>query len=112
MKPTSMPQPPTIADKVRKLLSRLAEHPNAHEAAAAAAKAQQLIDEHNLSRTLLALEADAPERTGNPLRIFSGRGRPSMRARSLKAGAGSSPPQWRARTGVASTACISARAQS
>lgn len=49
-----------IIDKVRKLL-RLAESPNANEAASAAAKAQQLIDEHNLSAALLALDSGAAE---------------------------------------------------
>jgi hypothetical protein len=45
----------SILNRVRKLL-RLAEGPNAHEAAAAAAKAQSLIDEHNLSAALLSLD--------------------------------------------------------
>lgn len=45
----------SVLDKVRKLL-RLAESPNANEAAAAAAKAQNLIDEHNLSAALLSLD--------------------------------------------------------
>jgi hypothetical protein len=49
-----------IIEKVRKLL-RLAESPNANEAAAAAAKAQELIDQHNLSAALLALDAGAAE---------------------------------------------------
>lgn len=49
-----------ILDKVRKLL-KLSESSNANEAAAAAAKAQQLIDEYNLSAALLAVETDQPE---------------------------------------------------
>lgn len=49
-----------IIDKVRKLM-RLAESPNANEAAAAAAKAQQLIDEHNLSAAMLTLETGVEE---------------------------------------------------
>lgn len=63
-----------IIDKVRKLL-RLSESSNANEAALAATKAQQLIDEHNLSAALLAVETDDPEnepiedtlRDGKPL---------------------------------------------
>lgn len=50
----------TIIDKVRKLL-RLAESPNANEAAAAAAKAQQMIDEYKLSAALLALDSGVAE---------------------------------------------------
>ena len=49
-----------IIDKVRKLL-RLAESPNANEAAAAAAKAQSLIDEHNLNAALLSLDGAETE---------------------------------------------------
>lgn len=64
-----------ILDKVRKLL-KLSESSNANESAAAAAKAQQLIDEHNLSAALLAVETGEPEdsepiedslRQGSPL---------------------------------------------
>lgn len=49
-----------ILGKVRKLL-RLANSPNPNEAALAAAKAQQLIDEHKLNTELLALDSDSPE---------------------------------------------------
>lgn len=61
-----------VLDKVRKLL-RLAESPNANEAAAAAAKAQQLIDEHNLSAALLSIETgvDAPD---EPIEDFAKKG--------------------------------------
>lgn len=50
----------SVIDKVRKLL-RLAESPNANEAALAAAKAQSLIDEHNLSAALLAMDGGPSE---------------------------------------------------
>lgn len=50
----------SVLDKVRKLL-RLAQSPNPNEAAAAAVKAQQLIDEHNLASALLSLETGANE---------------------------------------------------
>jgi hypothetical protein len=45
-----------VLDLVRKLL-RLSASSNPHEAAAAAAKAQSLIDEHNLQDALLAVDA-------------------------------------------------------
>jgi len=63
-----------IIDKVRKLL-RLAESPNANEAAAAAAKAQQLIDENNLSAALLALDSGASE-SDEPIEDFYKKGAP------------------------------------
>jgi uncharacterized protein DUF2786 len=51
-----------VLNKVRKLL-RLANSPNPNEAALAAAKAQQLIDEHKLSAALLVEETgvDGPD---------------------------------------------------
>jgi hypothetical protein len=48
-----------IISKVQKLL-RLSTSSNAHEAALAAAKAQELIDQHNLQSALLELESAAP----------------------------------------------------
>lgn len=63
-----------IIDKVRKLL-RLAESPNANEAALAAAKAQRLIDEHNLSAQLLALDA-AEAVPDEPICDFEDKGAP------------------------------------
>jgi len=62
---SGLPHPRTkgkmdIIDKVRKLL-KLSESSNANEAALAAAKAQQLIDEHNLSAALLAVETEEAE---------------------------------------------------
>lgn len=48
-----------ILDKVRKLL-RLSQSSNANEAALAAAKAQELIDRHQLATALLALDDAAP----------------------------------------------------
>lgn len=68
-----------IIDKVRKLL-RLAESPNANEAALAAAKAQQLIDEHNLSTALLALDG-AEEAPDEPIYDFETKGAPLDTAR-------------------------------
>jgi hypothetical protein len=50
--------PADVLDRVRKLLA-LATSPNVHEAAAAAARAQRLIDEHRLEE-LLAAEQEAP----------------------------------------------------
>lgn len=50
----------SIIDKVRKLL-RLADSPNPNEAAAAAAKAQELIDQYKLNMELLTLDGAAPE---------------------------------------------------
>lgn len=50
-----------VLDKVRKLL-RLSTSSNANEAALAAAKAQELIDRHNLSAAMLALENAEPVR--------------------------------------------------
>lgn len=44
-----------VIDKVRKLL-RLAGSPNEHEAALAAAKAQELIDQHQLQTALLSID--------------------------------------------------------
>ncbi len=64
----------TILDTVRKLL-RLAESPNAHEAASAAAKAQSLIDQHNLSTALLALDSAAPT-PDEPIEDFGKKGAP------------------------------------
>ena len=63
-----------IIDKVRKLL-RLAESPNAHEAALAAAKAQTLIDEHNLTASLLSLDTATPEQD-EPIEDFQKKGAP------------------------------------
>lgn len=65
----------SIVDKVRKLL-RLAESPNANEAALAAAKAQELIDQHNLSAALLALEDEAGAEPDEPIEDFRGKGAP------------------------------------
>lgn len=48
-----------VLQKVQKLL-RLATSSNANEAGLAAAKAQELIDKHNLSAALLALDAAEP----------------------------------------------------
>jgi hypothetical protein len=76
---SGLPHPRTkgkmdIIDKVRKLL-KLSESSNANEAALAAAAAQRLIDEYNLSAALLSVETDEPEnepiedtlRDGKPL---------------------------------------------
>lgn len=63
----------SVLDKVRKLL-RLAESPNANEAAAAAAKAQSLIDEHNLSAALLSLDEGATD--DEDIEDFSRKGAP------------------------------------
>jgi hypothetical protein len=49
-----------VAEKVRKLL-RLATSSNVNEAALAAAKAQQLIDEHNLTDALLSIDSEQRE---------------------------------------------------
>lgn len=49
-----------IVSKVQKLLRLSSANNNAHEAGLAAAKAQQLIDEHNLSAALLALDDANP----------------------------------------------------
>lgn len=64
-----------IIDKVRKLLW-LAESPNANEAALAAAKAQQLIDEHNLSAALLSLDGGASAEPDEPIEDFYRKGAP------------------------------------
>lgn len=48
-----------VLDKVRKLL-RLSQSSNANEAALAAAKAQELIDRHNLDTAMLALDNAEP----------------------------------------------------
>lgn len=50
-----MPEP-SIVERVRKLLA-LSTSPNVHEAAAAAAKAQELIERHRIDLALLELEA-------------------------------------------------------
>jgi hypothetical protein len=63
-----------ILDKVRKLL-RLAESPNANEAALAAAKAQELIDEHNLSAALIGLDGQSSE-PDEPFEFFEQKGAP------------------------------------
>jgi hypothetical protein len=52
-----------VKDKIRKLL-RLANSPNEHEAAAAAAKAQELCDLHNLTASQIG---DDPEQAGPDL---------------------------------------------
>jgi hypothetical protein len=59
-----------ILNKVRKLL-RLAESPNANEAALAAAKAQELIDAHNLSTALLV--EDGGEDVDEPIETSQSR---------------------------------------
>lgn len=64
-----------VIDKVRKLL-RLAESPNANEAAAAAAKAQSLIDEHNLSTALLALDGAENTQPDEEIEDFGAKGAP------------------------------------
>jgi hypothetical protein len=64
-----------IIDKVRKLL-RLAESPNANEAALAAAKAQELIDSHNLSAALLALDDASNAEPDEPIEDFKKKGAP------------------------------------
>lgn len=50
----------SIISKVQKLLRLSTANNNAEEAASAAAKAQQLIDEHNLSAAMLALDSAEP----------------------------------------------------
>jgi Protein of unknown function (DUF2786) len=58
----------SVVDKVRKLL-RLSTSSNAHEAALAAAKAQELIDRHQLEQ--VCLELDTPSVSMNePIRKF------------------------------------------
>lgn len=49
-----------IVSKVQKLLRLSTANSNAEEAASAAAKAQQLINEHNLSAAMLAIEGSEP----------------------------------------------------
>ena len=58
-----------IVARVHKLL-RLSTSSNANEAAAAAAKAQELIDTHNLSEEMLRLDSAAPE-VDEPILDFS-----------------------------------------
>jgi hypothetical protein len=66
----------TLISKVRKLL-QLSTSSNANEAALAAAKAQELIDRHNLSATMLALEDAAPVDTlDEPIQDFYTAGAP------------------------------------
>lgn len=62
-KPTETPKPlePAIIEKVRKLL-KLATSDNPHEAAAAAGKAQRLIEQHRIDGALLAEDAAAEGR--------------------------------------------------
>lgn len=60
-----------LLDRVRKLLA-LAESPNVHEAALAAARAQALIDAHRL-QGLLDAEDDAPVTDGRSAPLESGR---------------------------------------
>ncbi len=60
-----------LLDRVRKLLA-LAESPNVHEAALAAARAQALIDAHRL-QGLLDAEEDAPVVDGRSAPLESGR---------------------------------------
>ena len=74
-----------VLDKVRKLL-KLAESPNANEAASAAAKAQQLIDEYNLSAELLAIETNT-ETADEPIENFLHKGAPLD--------SGSQFPRWK-----------------
>jgi hypothetical protein len=49
-----------VLDKVRKLLKLAQANTNPHEAASAAARAQQLIDEHNLTHMLLQMDGTEP----------------------------------------------------
>lgn len=66
----------TLISKVQKLL-RLSTSSNANEAALAASKAQELIDRHNLSATLLALDSAVPVDTlDEPIVNFQQAGAP------------------------------------
>jgi len=62
---------PSVLDKVRKLL-RLSTSSNPHEAALAAARAQDLIDRHRLSQTVLELDPppSAPAVDREPIMNF------------------------------------------
>jgi len=66
----------TLISKVQKLL-RLSTSSNANEAALAAAKAQELIDQHNLSAAMLALDSAEPVDTfDEPILDFEKDGAP------------------------------------
>ena len=95
--------PPPVLDRVRKLLA-LAGSPNLHEAAAAAAAAQALIERHRLQTFLDAVADDA----ANP--VTDGREAPLDSARKVR--------PWkvalaaglaRANGGVAYTECVGNR---
>lgn len=58
-----------VVDKVRKLL-RLSTSSNAHEAALAAAKAQELIDRHQLAQVTLELETPTSVAALEPIQNF------------------------------------------
>jgi hypothetical protein len=64
-----------IVSKVQKLLRLSTANSNAAEAASAAAKAQGLIDEHNLTAAMLALDDAAPE-VDEPIIDFQTSGAP------------------------------------
>lgn len=63
-----------LINRVHGLLKLAANNPNAEEAAAAAAMAQRLIDEHNLAGALL--EYDGTKRDDEPIIDFSEKGAP------------------------------------
>src|SRR6266446_4339831 len=69
-----MSHTPEALDKVRKLL-RLATSANTNEAAAAAAKAQELIDRYQLTAALLTLDA-ATSISEEPIEDFAAKGAP------------------------------------
>jgi len=60
---------PQVIDKVRKLL-RLSTSPNVHEAALAAAKAQELIDRHQLAQVTLEMDTSAASVPDEPIQHF------------------------------------------
>lgn len=60
----------TILAKVHKLL-RLSQSSNANEAALAASKAQELIDRHQLTQAMLALDEGTPSIDDEPIQTFT-----------------------------------------
>lgn len=65
----------SIAEKVRKLLRLAAKNNSPEEAAAAASKAQALIDDYNLSNAMLALDGQEDE-PDEPIEDFGKKGAP------------------------------------
>ena len=67
-------------DRARKLFA-LSTSDNPHEAASAAAKAQEILDRHDISQAML--EADADDDTDEPVENFKDKDAPLESGRSI-----------------------------